>query len=182
MKIRHVLMGAVLAIVGIGLTAAPAAAANAQPTSIAPLAGAFHPIKNAGTGMCLEPEGPAEFTRIRQMPCDRANPAQGWLEQRVGTHHYMFLNQHTGLCFDAFDGAVNGGRLLQSGCFRGLSTEEFNTDVDLPNITIIESRVHGRDTGFCVDVPGGQATPGLLMQIFRCNGTPAQRWVIGFDI
>ena len=47
-------------------------------------------------------------------------------------------------------------------------------------MTKIESRVHYTDTGYCVDVPGNQAVPGLAMQIYRCNGTPAQVWVIGF--
>jgi hypothetical protein len=44
----------------------------------------------------------------------------------------------------------------------------------------LESRVGFRDTGFCVDVPGNEATDGLAMQIFKCNGTDAQRWLVGF--
>src|SRR4051794_14543200 len=110
---RHVLrnilggLAAALLLVGAGLAGT---AASAQPA----LASAFHPIKNTGTGMCLQPQGGsmADAAPIVQMPCNRANAAQGWLEQRVGTHHYMFLNQVSGLCFDAFDGAFNHARLL----------------------------------------------------------------------
>jgi hypothetical protein len=162
---------------------APAVTGEAKPTSAAQIASAFHLIKNSGNGLCLQPEGgsTAEFARIVQMPCDRTNAAQGWLEQRLASHHYSFLNQASGFCFDVFDGAFNNARLLQGTCKR-ISNEEFNTNVDLPNVTILETRVGFHDNGFCVDVPGGQSTVGLPMQIFQCNGTPAQRWVIGFDL
>ncbi|MEC3982703.1 RICIN domain-containing protein [Amycolatopsis sp. H20-H5] len=173
--VRNILGGlaATLMLAGVGLTA----------TATAADASAFHLIKNSGSSLCLQPEGgsTAETAAIVQMPCDRNNAAQGWLEQRVGSHHYMFLNQASGFCFDAFGGAVNGTRLLQGECKR-ISNEEYNTNVDLPNVTILESRIGFRDTGFCVDVPGGRADVGLAMQIFRCNGTPAQRWVVGFDL
>ncbi|GLZ42793.1 RICIN domain-containing protein [Actinokineospora sp. NBRC 105648] len=172
---RRVLTGlaAVFMLVGVGLTASATGASAA----------AFHPIKNSGSGLCLQPQGgsTAELVAIVQMPCQRGNPAQGWLEQRVGSHHYMFLNQASGFCFDVFGPAANGTRVLQGQCKR-ISNEEFNTNVDLPAITVLESRVGFRDTGFCVDVPGGQSTPGLAVQVFRCNGTPAQSWVVGFDL
>ena len=39
-------------------------------------------------------------------------------------------------------------------------------------------RVSG-STGFCLDVPGAQITPGLQLQTWRCNGTLAQQfWVV----
>jgi hypothetical protein len=91
----------------------------------------------------------------------------------------MFVNQQSGLCFNAFDGAFNGARLLQGTCKR-ISNEEFNTGIRLPAVTKIESRVGFTNTGFCVDVPGGESTEGRAMQLFQCNGTPAQVWVIGF--
>lgn len=149
-----------------------------------PLSGVFHAIQNAGSGYCLEPErqSTVEFAAIVQQPCvttGQESLAQGWQPIRVGTNHYRFLNQLSGYCFDAFDGAFNGARLLQGTCVP-ISNEEFNTGTSLPAVTKIESRVHFRDTGFCVDVPGNQRIPGLAMQIFRCNGTPAQSWVIGF--
>jgi hypothetical protein len=31
----------------------------------------------------------------------------------------------------------------------------------------------------CLDAPGDQATDGLALQIYICNGTPAQAWRIG---
>lgn len=166
--------------------AGPAAAtgASAQPAStpaVTPFAGVFHPLKNVGNGKCLQPAGGStvETVEIVQQPCD-GSIAQGWQHVGVGGNRYMFLNQRSGYCFNAFDGATDGARLLQLTCKR-ISNEEFNTGAALPNVVKIESRVGFRDTNFCVDVPGGAATNGLAMQIWSCNGSLAQRWIIGFD-
>jgi hypothetical protein len=62
-----------------------------------------------------------------------------------------------------------------------ITNEEFNTNFDLPRSgSILESRVGGRDTGFCVDA-GRVAIVGSAMQFRRCDGTPGQSWNIGFD-
>jgi hypothetical protein len=50
------------------------------------------------------------------------------------------------LCFNAFDGAVNGVRVLQTVC-KSISNEEWNTGRQLPALTKIESRERFRDTG-----------------------------------
>ncbi|HEY6795879.1 MAG TPA: RICIN domain-containing protein [Kineosporiaceae bacterium] len=169
----------------VGALPAHAADKPATPASVRPaLSGVFHAIRNTGSNLCLEPAGQstAEFAAIVQQPCVTTGGeslAQGWQPIKVGTNHYRFVNQLSGYCFDAFDGAFNGARLLQGTCV-AISNEEFNTGTSLPAVTKIESRVHFTDTGYCVDVPGGGHTPGQAMQIYRCNGTPAQIWVIGF--
>jgi len=37
----------------------------------------------------------------------------------------------------------------------------------------------GDDWGACVDVPGGDDGNGQALQIYQCNGTPAQVWRAG---
>jgi hypothetical protein len=39
----------------------------------------------------------------------------------------------------------------------------------------LESRIAG-STGFCLDVPGGSSTPGVALQLFRCNQSATQLW------
>ena len=183
------MVGAVLLIGATVIAGGTAAtAATARPVaagSITPLLGSgFTAIRNAGNFLCLEPAGQsmAEFAAIVQEPCVTTGLegiAQGWESIGLGNNHFRFRNQLSGFCFDAFDGAFNGGRLLQGTCVP-ISNEEYNTGTSLPASTKIESRVHFRDTGFCVDVPGGRSTPGLAVQIFRCNNTLAQNWQIGF--
>jgi hypothetical protein len=148
-----------------------------------PLGGVFHPIRS-DRNLCLEPAGrsTAEFAVIVQQRCattGQESLAQGWQSIKVGTNHYRFVNQLSGFCFDAFDGAHNGARLLQGTCVP-ISNEEFNTGTSLPasSSVKIESREGFRDTKFCVDVPGGNPTRGLAVQFFTCNGTSAQKWTI----
>lgn len=186
MRTRLGFLAAGLLLVTVGLaTTAPVAQAKPVPSpGITITASVFAPIRNVGSNKCLQPENGslAEFAPIVQNTCVAGSFAQGWEFRKVGNskdNHYMFLNQQSGFCLDVFGGAVNGTRLLQVTCKR-ISNEEFNTGTPLPAVTKIESRVGFTNTGFCVDVPGGESTEGRAMQIFRCNGTPAQVWVIGF--
>jgi hypothetical protein len=191
MQVRSKIFGALLAgavaaglnVAGGGLAPADAAVRAAQVTTpITPFAGVFHPISNVGNGMCLQPASTADTAAIVQEPCIPGSIAQGWQDRQIGTNHYNFINQQTGECIDAFDGAFNGARVLQTMCRGnvGNTNQQYNTAATLPNVVIIMSRVGGSDTGFCIDVPGAQAIAGLAMQLFSCNGTLAQRWVVGF--
>lgn len=142
----------------------------------------FHPIKSAGTNLCLQPD-PADprsnYATIVQMPCENGNLAQFWKEQRVGPGRYMFINQLSGLCMNA---QHSGDKLFQFECTRSNSDQEFNTKVDLPAVTIIESRTGFTNTGICVDIPYNSTQVGLAAVLFLCSGTPQQSFVIGFSL
>jgi hypothetical protein len=168
-------------IAGLLLTAGLSAVLVGGAAQAAPFAGVFKPIKSvANPDRCLQPDVPALNAGVVQRQCDPNNPAQGWQFQQVGNHHYRFINQQTGLCFRAYTKAANGSPIGVATC-NGQSNLEFNTNVNLPEIVVLESRIGFDDTGFCVDVPGASPQLGLQMQLFTCNGTPAQRWVVGFD-
>jgi len=137
----------------VGTAGAPAA-------GVSPRIGvAFHWIRNSGnSGLCLEPQGmsTASGARIVQMTCASSGTesiAQGWQYTQVGTNHYKFMNQLSVLCLNASD-AVNGATVIQWPC-ASISNQEFNTGTALPAVAKIESRIHFRDTAFCIDEPGG---------------------------
>jgi hypothetical protein len=144
LQLKHRLGGlaAVILLAGLGL-AATATAANAWPPSAGSVTrvGVFNPIKNVGNGKCLQPAGgsTAIFEAIVQMPCD-GGIAQGWQILTLGSNRYTFVNQASGLCMWAWDGAFNGGRILQSLC-NGSSNSQFKTNAALPNVVVLESRV-----------------------------------------
>ena len=167
---------AALLLLGFG-TAGPATASTGEPRSVTALANAFHPIKNVGTGKCLQPQGgsPAVRTLIVPESCN-GSAAQGWLEQRVGNHHYWFINQGTGSCLDVDDGIGNGAP-VRLGICRAISDQEFNTDVDLPGVSVVlESRLDFRDNDVCV-------TSEDVARLRACNPlSPAQHWTIGLDV
>jgi hypothetical protein len=172
---------ATLLLAGSGIVGtAGAASAVAAPA----IGGSFHWIRNSGnSGLCLEPQGlsTGAGVPIVQAPCASTGTesiAQGWQYTQVGTNHYKFLNQLSGLCLNA-DDIVNGAAVIQWPCAT-ISNQEFNTGTALPAVAKIESRIHFRDTGFCIDEPGALGTIGAAMQIWTCNGTPAQIWINGF--
>jgi hypothetical protein len=166
---------AVLVTCVVGATAVLALATPAS------AAGVFNPIKNVGNGLCLQPanSSAAVGEAIVQMPCIPGSLAQGWQAQRVTGTRYKFINQFSGLCMNAFGPTVNGTPVLQIECVT-VSNEEWNTGALLPNVVQIQSRAGNRDSGFCIDVPEGTGVPAVAMQIFGCNGTLAQRWIVGF--
>jgi hypothetical protein len=142
----------------------------------------FQPIKNVGSNMCLQPENEstAEFAAIVQVPCN-GRTAQGWAEPYEGNGRYHLVNQLSGLCLDAFDGAFNGARVLEESCAR-ISNEEWNPGRQLPDVVHLMSRTGNTDTNFCVDVPGAQVISGLAMQLYVCNGTVAQFFTVGLTL
>ena len=127
---------------------------------------------NAHTNMCLAPQedSTAGGTPVVQQQCIR-DGAQQWIYYGDG-----FLNAQTGLCLDARGGAANHTPVQQWPC-NGISNEKWQIFVpakgslDAP----VQSRVAG-SSGFCLDIPGGQATVGLAMQIYGCNQTVSQLW------
>jgi len=180
------------AIAGTGAAAAQAAPAPASHvvashvvSHVVPhLSGVFQPIRNVGNNLCLEPTTPAgPNSPVLQEPCAQSgtNEAilQGWETQQLGGSTYKFVNQASGACLFAFVGAQNGAPMGLDTC-RTVSNEEFDAHTTLPNVSVLESKIHFSDTGFCMDVPGASTTPGLQLQLFNCNGTLAQRWVVGF--
>lgn len=177
------LMGALATVLSIaGAGAATTAHATATSTSVKPLVGVFNPIRNVGNNLCLQPVIPAPNSAVVQEPClaagDPNASIQGWQAVTIGGRT-GFLNQASGACLFAFVGAQDGAPMGLNVC-RTVSNEEFDTSAPLPNVVQIESRIGFTDTGFCVDVPGASTTVGLQMQLFSCNGTLAQRWVVGF--
>jgi hypothetical protein len=132
---------------------------------------------NAHTAMCLEPqnESTAAGTPIVQVPC-KASGAQQWIYINSGAGAFQFQNAQTGLCLDARGGAANHTPVQQWPC-NGISNEVWQVFVpakgslDAP----VQSRVAG-SSGFCLDIPGGQKTVGLAMQIYACNQTVSQLW------
>jgi hypothetical protein len=132
---------------------------------------------NAHTSMCIQPQNDstAQGTPIVQEPC-KASGTQQWIYLPDGSAGFQFQNAQTGLCLDARGGAANHTPVQQWPC-NGISNEKWQIFVpakgslDAP----VQSRVAG-SSGFCLDIPGGQATVGLAMQIYGCNQTVSQLW------
>lgn len=123
-------------------------------------------------------------TSVTQQYCDTTgtNPHQQWLPISLGGDTCMFENAGTGLCLEARFGAVSGKPVALWDC----SSSESNTrwqwptvsgQAPFPNLWPIQSRVSG-STGYCLDVPGASTGINVQMQLYRCNNTNAQWFLI----
>lgn len=136
----------------------------------------LHTIQNFGSNNCLQSvnESTAQGAAIVQMPCNN-RPAQNWTAVSLGGNIYHFVNSLSGLCLDARGKAANHTPVQQWTCNK-ISNENWESpDVSDDDIPPLISRVSGTRS-YCLDVPGGQKTAGLAVQIYRCNGTLAQIW------
>jgi hypothetical protein len=140
--------------------------------------GAFVTIRNYGNGLCLQPAGGStdQGAAIVQEQCN-GGIAQGWLYISLGGTSYRFMNQLSGYCLDARGLNVNGTPVQQWTC-GSISNEKWDTQLKLPDAVPLISQVAGTKT-HCLDEPGASAQPGLALQLYRCNGTYAQGWVVG---
>jgi len=166
------------------LATATAASANTGSMKIVPRAGLFHTITNAGhSDWCLQPLTTAFRAPIVQRPCD-GSAAQEWetLSTPSGGTHYRFLNT-SGWCMSV-DKLGNGTPILQDECQVSggttVSNAEWNASANLPNAVTLQSRFGFVNRTQCLDEPGA-AAGNSNMQLFTCNGTLAQIWVIGFN-
>ncbi|MFD3541584.1 ricin-type beta-trefoil lectin domain protein [Streptomyces sp. NPDC058662] len=76
---------------------------------------------------------------------------------------YAYQDKRAGGYVQQFD--VQGLRLLAAGAGAALSPQ---------------GRVGGLG-GKCLDVKGGKAATGTQIQLYTCNGSPAQSWILGKD-
>jgi hypothetical protein len=178
MRIRSRTAGLLLAAAAAaGLTVAAALPASAG-TSPAGYYKIFVQVGTNAPAMCLQPADPAggAGTAIVQQPCDNIQ-AQNWAPLGIGGTSYRFLNQASGLCMDVRGGAARGTPIDQWPCNR-ISNERWSWPHSFPDgMWPIRSQVAG-SSSYCLDVPGASTQAGLAVQIYTCNGTPAQAWGI----
>jgi hypothetical protein len=170
---RQVKRGRIASVV-IGLTAAVASVPATA--SLAAAASTPGDIYNFLSNQCLQPVNGStgQGAAIVQEPCN-SGAAQQWVSIPVGDGTVHYQNVLSGLCLDARGGAANGTPVQQWTC-NGISNENWEPGEYVSDyIPPLYSRVSGTSS-YCLDIPGGQRTAGLAMQIYRCNGTEAQEW------
>jgi ricin-type beta-trefoil lectin protein len=164
------------AAAAVGLTTAAALPASASTANY------FEIFVQVGTNapvMCLQPVTPSggAGVAIVQQQCAAGNQAQNWAPVNTAGSTYEFVNQASGMCLDARGGATRGTPIQQWPC-GNISNEHWSWPHSLPDgLWPLTSQVAG-SSGFCLDVPGASTQAGLGLQLWSCNGTPAQAWAI----
>jgi hypothetical protein len=146
-------------------------------------------IMNPTTGLCLDSAPNASGQQLVTATCDGNS----------GTQKFRFLDRGTdgdpvnldepwgpihgegGACMDAWGGypdgftATNGQQVALNTTCNGLANQEWQITPD--------NTIHSG--GKCLDIPGGTgffgSTTGNPVQLYDCNGTDAQTWLLGQD-
>jgi hypothetical protein len=167
--------GRILSALFVGVATATAVVAMQSPAGAT---GRPFPIQNYnGNFLCLQPIDGSVLagSPIVQEPCEDID-AQMWTALPLGGNHYRYQNLRSGLCLDARGNAVNGTPIEQWTC-NSISNEQWDTGGGVPDLVSLRSLVGGTHS-HCLDIPGDEATIGLSMWLYACNGTPAQKWFV----
>jgi hypothetical protein len=130
-------------------------------------------ISSVLDGLCLQPNQKSmqAGAAIVQQTCT-GSPEQIWFWTLPnGITHLM--NGLSGLCLDARGSADNKTPVQQWPCDQ-ISNENWEA-VGTSNKETLKSRVSGT-SNYCLDIPGGNTTPGISTQIYSCNNSASQTW------
>jgi hypothetical protein len=175
MKRRGIVSLALAGVLAFAMSIAVSAPASASDLT--------YRLDNANNSLCLQPVNATQDAgaAVVQVMCD-VSLSDLWVFHRLSVSRplYRIENLLSHQCLDALGGATNGTRVVQWPC-ASISNQTWDTGVTLTGgaaAVTVKSRVSGT-TSHCLDVPGGQlSTPGLPMQIWGCNGTDAQTWIL----
>ncbi len=79
----------------------------------------------------------------------------------------------SGLCLGAAAGSAAGTLVQLQPCAAGSGAQAWSL---IPSSSPGFSALFNGATGLCLDVSGGYTTNGTKLQLYTCNGSPAQRW------
>ncbi len=120
----------------------------------------FHEIRNVNDNLCLQPANTVFGAHIVQEPCNGSS-TQGWEHLDNGDNVSRFLNTDGFCIFVTGNTLANGVPVLQENCESAgedtVSNAEFFHATKLPDVVELRSRLHFKNSGFCLDVPGGSA-------------------------
>jgi Ricin-type beta-trefoil lectin domain len=135
-------------------------------------------INSVLDGLCLQPinKSTERGAAIIQQTCTGL-PEQRWVWTPSGASGpaIHLMNGLSGLCLDARGPAADRTPVQQWPCDQ-ISNENWEPVVPVGIFKgTLKSRVSGTSK-YCLDVPGGNHTPGLAVQIYACNNTTSQIW------
>jgi hypothetical protein len=141
-----------------------------QAGSSAQAAGVFAQLRTAA-GLCIQPTTAADGAPLVTAACGTSTLQNWWPMRKSGTR-YAWVNQGSGGCiYLNTNSAWNGAPIVNAvgGNSCNVSNSEWDTHTsNLQVITKLESRVGGRNTGFCLNSPG-YGTPGDRLILWTCS-------------
>ena len=138
---------------------------------------AWYTVVNQNSGACVDATnfGTTNGTAVQQWACGNQQSNQEWQFQPTDSGFFKVVSR--GAPAEAWDvtnvGTTNNS-LIQLWQFGGGTNQQWQP-VALGNGAF---KFVGRGSGRCLDVPGASTANGARLQIFDCNGTGAQAWIL----
>ncbi|MDR3608127.1 MAG: RICIN domain-containing protein [Oligoflexia bacterium] len=133
---------------------------------------------NRGTGLCMDVVGASKSqgAAIDEFTCN-GTVAQKFSLSAMPDGTVSIANPNSGLCIDVPDASTASGTYLQLwGCNQTEGQRyEINYNAGIPNGAIVA--LSNENSGFCIDIPDANPTPGTHLWQYECNATNAQRYV-----
>jgi hypothetical protein len=136
----------------------------------------YETISNKAADKCLEPVSTVAGAAIAIQPCTNL-PIQQWTEVNVKSPYVHYVNQLTKMCLDARGGAQDHTPIQLWPCDQISNEFWVPSKIYSVNSPALFSGVANSYPKFCLDLPFGLTNAGITLQIYDCNGTPAQQWI-----
>ena len=127
-------------------------------------------IQYAGNpSLCLDAGDMKEGTQLILWGCNGL-PQQKWgYDYKEGTIYLADSVSEATLCADVFS-PIKAGNKIQVWACNDYPQQQFDVNWGT-TIRVVWSYK------FCLDLTGGDTTPGTLIQLWECNGAPNQQWI-----
>jgi hypothetical protein len=138
---------------------------------------AWSTIINQNSGDCLDATGwgTANGTTIQQWTCGANHYNQQWQFVSVGNGIYKIINRNApALSWNVVNYGTANSSPLQLWNYGGGTNEQWRAISLGGNLY----KFVGVGSGRCLDVPAASTATGVQLQIYDCNGTPAQAFTL----
>jgi len=137
----------------------------------------YYTITNEASGSCLDDTGggTSNGTVLQQYTCYANNVNQEWLFTATSGGYYEVTTYNANtLAWNVVNSGTSSGTDMQLWTYGGGLNEQFEP-------ALLASGYYefiDRNSGLCLNVPGGANTNGLQLQINTCNGATSESFTL----
>lgn len=138
---------------------------------------AWYSVINTNSQSCIDAAGwgASNGTHVQQWICGQQQWNQEWQFQPTDSGYYSFRNRNaSGEVIDVNGRGILDGSSEQLWSFWGGGNQQWMPVADSSGLY----KFIGRESGRCLDVPGASKNNGMQLQIYACNNTNAQSFLL----
>lgn len=152
---------------------------NAQKWNVKYLGNGYYSISSINNNIVMDVKGAGKSngTNVQIWPNNNTS-AQIWIIKSDGNGYFNIMSKCNNLYLDVAGGKISNGTNIQMYSGNNTKAQKFKfiiTDEISDGEYRIESGL-GKD--MVLDVKGGKTTSGTNVQLYKSNGTNAQKWII----